>query len=313
MSYNQTNVSVSLPNTGLQNFAGGTGKLAYLAIVPKDFEIATQALALTKDTWIDNINAAAGSRILILPLIFNATPTQGEPIYMESDYGHKEFVDNGKLDYLIEFFQMHQYNEREIFKLNNGSFNGYFITDANFIEGFTADGIKFKPFQFDYTRVLPKTANTAKTNGHVQFSLRFSDARQYNDYKVSLDCINDELLVSPIEPWYPAIELPASAIKDLKVTLNSLSATAFNFTLKGFDGVAYSGAVKEDIYLRKTTVDGTLIAITSITETAVKGVYTGVIGTQTSGTFYLSLLDQPTATTQGFETPVPSSLVVTIP
>ena len=44
----------------------------------------------------------------------------------------------------------------------------------------------------------------------------------------------------------------------------------------------------------------------------VPGQYAVVFGAQTSGTFYFSLYDQPTATTQGVETPVVASLVATI-
>ena len=308
--FNTTSTSTVLGNTGLQSYTGTTGKWKYLALVPKNTEIATKTLALTQATWTAGLNAAIGSRWFILPLIFNGTPEQEETVKESSDFGYEALVRDGKLTYKIDFEEISVYNKTQLFKLNNGDFDGFIITDKDFILGWTPDGTKVRAIQFDYQRILPETQNTGTTNARVQFECRTTDIRQLNELQVALDCVNDS---DAPASWYPSLVLPAAAIKDLVVTLSSVSATAFAFTLYGYDGVAYSAAVKEDIYLRKSTVDGTLIAITSITETATKGSYTGVIGTQTSGTFYLSLLDQPTATTEGVETPVVSSYVATIP
>ena len=308
--FNETNTSTVLGNTGLQKFTGNTGKWKHIVLVPKDSEIATRVLALTQSTWTNGQNAAIGSRWFILPLIFNGTPEQEELVKETSDFGYESVVRDGKLVYKVDFEEISVYNKTQIFKLNNGDFDGYIVTDKDFILGFTADGTKVKPIQFDYVRILPETHNTGTTNARVQLELRTTDARQLNEMQVALDCVNDSQVPSS---WYPSIILPATQVKDLVVELTSVTATAFGFKLRGYDGVAYSAAVKEDIYLRKTTTGGVLIAITSIVETSVKGTYTGVIGTQTTGTFYLSLLDQPTPTTKGVETPVVSSYVATIP
>ena len=307
--FNTTNTSTVLGNTGLQSYTGTTGKWKYIVLVPKNTEIATHTLGLTQSTWTNGLNAAIGSRWFILPMIFNGTPEQEETVKETSDFGYESLVRDGKLTYKIDFEEISVYNKTQLFKLNNGDFDAFIITDKDFILGWTPDSTKVRAIQFDYQRVLPETQNTGTTNARVQFELRTTDIRQLNEMQVALDCINDVLVPSA---WYPSLVLPAAAIKDLVVNLTALTATAFSFNLFGYDGVAYSAAVKEDIYLRKTTEDGTLIAITSITETATKGYYTGVIGTQTSGTFYLSLLDQPTATTEGVETPVVSSYAATI-
>ena len=308
--FNETSSSTVLGNTGLQNYTGTVGKWKHIVLVPKDTEIATRVLALTQATWTAGQNAAVGSRWYILPLIFNGTPEQEETVKETSDFGYESIVRDGKLVYKIDFEEISVYNKTQLCKLNNGSFDGFVITDKDFILGFTSNGTKVNAIQFDYTRVLPETQNTGATNARVQFELRTTDIRQFNEMQVALDCINDSQVPSA---WYPSIVLPASAVRDLVVELTTLTATAFGFKLRGYDGVAYSAAVKEDIYLRKTTTGGVLIAITSIVETSVKGTYTGVIGTQTTGTFYLSLLDQPTPTTKGVETPVVSSYVATIP
>lgn len=308
--YNVVSTSTALGNTGLQNFPGNVGKWKYLLLVPKGTEIATEVLALTKATYTASMNAAMASRWFCLPMIFNGEPDQEEPQFETSDFGYESLVRDGKLKYTIRFEEMSVYNKTQLFKLNNGKFDGYIITDKDIILGFTQDGIKFLPYQFDYTRVLPESQNTGSANARVSFILKATDIRQFNDYQVRLDPVNSSLAPAA---WYPSIELPNAAIKDLVITLVSLSATSATITLAGYDEVPYSGAVKEDVYLRKTTETGTAITLTSLTESAtIPGTYTAVIPTQTSGTFYCSLYDQPVATTEGVETPVVSSYVATI-
>ncbi len=307
--FNETSAGTLLKNTGLQKYTGNSGKWKYIILVPKGAEIATKTLALTKQTWVDNQNADMGSRWFILPLIFNGTPEQEETVKETSDFGYEDIVRDGKLTYKIDFESIHIKNVNDIFSMNDGSFNAYILTDKSIIIGYSIDKTIFKPIQLDYARVLPRTSNTGSVNQRVQFELRATDIRQLNKLCIELDCINDADAPSS---WYPDIELPVTQPKYLIPILTGVTATAFAFTLKGYDGVAYSAATKEDIYLRKTSEAGTLIPITSIVETTTPGNYTGVIGAQTSGTFFFGLLPQPTAATVGVETDVVSQLVVTI-
>lgn len=310
MTYNTTSTSTSLGNTGLQNFAGNLGKLKYIVLVPEGTEIATKVLAETIATWQGSLNAAMGSRWFCLPLVFNGEPTLEDTVKETSDFGYESLVRPGKMTYKVTFEEISVYNKNQLNKLNNGNWSMFEVTDKDWIKGYSADGIKFLPKKLDYFYILPETQNTGSANAHVQAEFRFTTTDESNLYEAAINpSLDDEAPVA----WYPSVEIPAAAVKDLIVTLTGVTATAFGFSLYGYDSVAHSLAVKEDIYLRKSTEDGTLIPITSITETAVPGVYTGVIGTQTSGTFYLSLLPQPTAATQGFETPVVSSYAATIP
>jgi hypothetical protein len=185
--------------------------------------------------------------------------------------------------------------------LDLGSFDLYEVTDRDYFKGFSLDGVKFLPKQLDYFSVMPESENTGTENAHVKVEYQFTDQKQSNQFEAQF---------KPTD-WYPSQEL--ESIKTLIPTLVSVTATAFSIKLEGFDGVPYTGAVKEDIYLRKGTENGTLIAITSLTpSTTIPGNYTGVIGTQTSGTYYFGLLPQPEATTLGVETETVASLIVTI-
>lgn len=305
--YNETNASVELGNTGLQNYPGSPGKWKHFIAVPKGTEIATKVLALTKSTWTNGINAAMANRWFVLPLIFNGEPTQEDPKREDSDFGYSSFVDNGKLTYKATFKEMHPYNKNEIFKLNNSEFDFYIATDENKILGCTYDNVKFLPFKVDYSRVLPETQRTGSAVEHVQFEIKFSNIDEMNLRQVVLDPSVDTLAPAA---WYPAIELPAAAIKDLILSIVSMTSTSLIFDLKGYDGVAYTAAVAEDLYFRKTTIDGSAITISTLTQSAtIPGRYTAAFSSQTSGTFYASLYDQPTATTEGVETPENDSIV----
>lgn len=299
--YNTTSGSSSYGNTGMQNFIGNVGKHRQLVLVPSGTEIATQTLADTLATWTTNINAAKSARWFPLPKIVDLEVSDEGAVRQTTSFGYASFVREGKLvsKYMLEEMSIH--NKKELAKLDLGSFDAYIVTDRDWILGYSSDNVKFLPKQCDYIKILPESQNTGTENAHVSIEIQWTDAKQFNELEVS----------TKPNAWYPSLQL--SGVKDLIPVLTSVTATAFAFTLTGFDGVPYSAAAKEDIYLRKTTEDAVLIAITSITESGtVPGSYTGVVGTQTSGTFYFSLLDQPTAATDGVETPYNSSLVVVI-
>jgi hypothetical protein len=309
MTYNVTKTSATFGNTGLQRFAGNTGKYAHLVLCPKGIEIDTKALALDIDTYLDNMNAEPGSRWFVLPLIWNGEPSQEENVKQTSDFGFEDEVRKGKLNYVVTFQQMSTYNKTQINKLDGKAFDCFIVTDKDFILGRTVDGIKFLPIRLDYFSILPETQNTGSEVAHVQAEMRFTATEDLNLNQVALNPYTDESVTSP---WLPSIQLPAAAIKDLQISVDDMTATGANVTLKGFDNVVYSAAVAGDLYMRKTTIDGTAISITSMTESlTVPGEYAVVFGAQTNGTFYFSLYDQPTAATQGVETPKFATVIFT--
>ena len=308
--FNETTTSTALGNTGLQNYPGTVGKWKHLVLVPKGTTILTKVLALTQATWVNGMNAAMTDRWFFLPLIFLGEPNNEDPVREESDFGYVSFVRDGKLTYKISFEEMSVYNKNQIFKLNNGSFDMYVITDKDVILGYSDDATKVRPFRLDYHRFLPETPNTGSTNARVQLEVRPTNVNEFNELQVALYPVSD---ADAPANWYPTVVLPPYAVKDLIISASGMTATGATIVLKGYDNTPYSGAVKEDVYLRKTTEDGTAIPLSSLTESGtVPGTYTAVFGTQTSGTFYYSLYNQPDATTQGVQTPVVFELAATI-
>jgi hypothetical protein len=294
--YNVTQTSEKYGNTGDQPFPGNVGKWFKWLLVPKGTEIATEALALLKDTWVDSLNAAPGDRFFLTPKIFNGTPTQEANVKETSDFGYESEVRKGKLNYKISFDEMSTYSKNQINKLDGKDFDVYVVTEKDYLLGYTVDNIKFLPLQLDYFSILPETQIDGKANAHVECEVRFSDTRQLNEFAVALNPSVDAII-----PWYPTIDL--KGITDLFLEVVSMTATGAVINLKNYGKVPYSAAVKEDLYMRKTTVDGVAIALTTMTPSAtVDGQYTLVFPTQTSGTFYFSLYGQPVATTQWVET-----------
>jgi hypothetical protein len=229
-------------------------------------------------------------------------PEQADPTTRESSLGYEEYVRDGKLKVKYTLEEMSTYNKTQLAKLNGQDFDLFVITDKEYIKGRSVDGIKFLPYQLDYFRVLPETPNTGGENAHVGVELKFTDVREMNEFYAHVNPSLSELAPAA---WYPTIELVG--IKDLQIEVSTMSDDEATIVLKGYDNVPYSGAVKEDLYMRKTTTTGVAITITSLTETATPGTYTVVFSAQSNGVFYFSLYDQPEATTQFVETPVTDS------
>lgn len=304
--FNQTQVSSSFGNTGKQDLNEKYGKTIKGLLVPASTEIATKVLALTKATWVDNINAAVGSRWYLVE-IWNIEPTQEDNVKETSDFGFEDEVRKGKLNYKITFPQMHTHNVNELNKLDAKDFAFFELTDTGFICGCSYDDTKFLPFSLDYFSVLPETIKTGSANAHPMAELRFSDTDEKNRYLVRINPYTD-----PDAPaaWSPLREL--YGIKDLVIEASDFHAGHCTLTLKGYDGTPYSAAVAADVYMRKSTATGTAIPLTGLTETSTAGVYTATFAAQTSGTFYFSLYDQPNATTEWVETPVYDTIDATI-
>lgn len=302
--YNNTNCVANLGNTGLQKFCGNIGKHRILMPVPKGTEIATKTLALTLGTYETNINNTKALRWLPFPPIVNAEFTQEDNVKQEFDFGYTSDVRDGKLTVIYTLDEMSTYNKSQLAKLNSGDFDLFIATDKEYIEGYSVDGIIFRPFTVDYMKVLPETPNTGTEVAHVRVEVKFSDVNQMNLNHIVVNPTKDSEAPSV---WYPTIELVG--IKDLVVSANTGSASGFNLVLAGVDGVPYSAAVSGDVLIYKSTAPTVAIACTGLIESATAGTYAATWATQTAGTFTISLKNQPLATTKWVETPSAATLI----
>jgi hypothetical protein len=284
--YNVLSTPTEYGNTGDQPFAGSVGKWFKFIASPKGTEIATEALALLKATWVDSINSAPGDRFFVSPKIVDVKTTQDANVKETSDYGFTEEVMKGKKSCVITFFSMGVYQKNQLNKLDAKDFDLWVITENDFIIGCSYDNIKFLPKKLDFFSVLPETEEDGKAVPHVSVELKFSDTRESNLYEVALNPKVDALV-----PWNPTLEL--KGITDVFIEVVSMTATGAVIDIKNYGKVGWPSAVKEDIYFRKTSIDATAISITSATPHAtIQGRYTLVFGAQTDGNFYFSLYIQ---------------------
>lgn len=303
-NYNKTSATSRRGNVGAQQFNGNIGKDRFLILVPKGAVIATKTLALTKGTWETNFNTAADVRWFPLIPAVDAKPTQGEAKFQEFDFGYKSFVQDGKLNVIYVLDEMSTYNKNQLNKLTLGDFDVFIGTDKNRIRGWSADDIFFNPFAIDFFTVLPESQNTGSEVAHVSVQMQFSDINQFNMYDVAIDPMTDP---DAPAPWYTSLVF--SGIKDLIATPSTGSASGFTLDLRGFDGVAYRAAVAADVLIYKSTAPTVAIACSTLTESAVPGVYAATWATQTAGTFSIGLKSQPSATTKWVETPAMGTLI----
>ena len=309
MTYNAKECANAFGNTGAQKFCGPVGKFRGLILVPKGTTIATETLALTVGTWTDNINGAIALRWFPTLKIVEGETTQDDPVFQEFDFGFDDFVQDGKRSSVFTFEQMTVYNENQLNFLNDGSWDVYLWTDKENIVGNSREGVLFEPMQLDYIKFLPSNDDSGSEVGHVTVTMKFTDVKDFSRYRVVINPTTDELAPTV---WYPSIEFGNGGIKDLIATASSPTATGCTLVLKDYNGTPYSGAdgVPGDAYLALASDPDTLIAVTSITETATAGTYTLVWASQSADDYLVGLVDQPDATTQGFETPVKAAITI---
>ena len=106
--------------------------------------------------------------------------------------------------------------------------------------------------------------------------------------------------INPLKDGVSAVWNPRD-LKDPKAitvkSITSVAITGFTIALEGYDKVAHTGAVKEDLGIWDDT--GALVAVTTKTETATTGTY-DVVATLPAGTYTTALLPVGSTSTDGY-------------
>jgi hypothetical protein len=289
MTYLLTNCATSSGNTGLQQCNGSPGRVERLWLVPPGTEIATRTDALLEATWDTLFNLAKGLRGLPLPTIFNATFEQGEDTYETGWSNKQDFAHEGLDKDIYTLDKISLYNASQLRTLNGVSWAAYKVTDSGIIEGWSDDGIKFKPFSIQDFRVGKRTPENGEAVERVPITIVWADPDEWNNYP------------AVIEPTWNPLEL--DGIKDIYATASSPSTTGVTLTLTGYDGVPHEGAVLADFIIYNSL--GASITVSSATE-GDAGVY-ALLATLPGVTYTAGLKTQPNATTKYFETPTLAS------
>jgi hypothetical protein len=280
------------------------GYLAGLLLVPKGDEIATDTLALTESTWLDNINKNDNIRYIMLPLAFDLDNQPEDDVYNTSSIGNVAFVRPGKLTvkYIVEVspFVMSQLNT-----FNGNEWDIFKITSNSYITGTSVDGVKFQPFTLQNFRVEGETPAGGDTQNLVNISFTHADPSEWN----ARPSFQNPLVDGVDTVWNPLNLKDPKAITVKEVT--SPAITGFTIKLEGYDRVAHEGAVSGDFGVWDTS--GALVGGITAAPTATVGEYDVTVTLSASTTYTAGLLPVGDSTTQGFNTLVADRADVVVP
>jgi len=259
-------------------------------LVPKGEEFATDALALVEANWLTNINSTDGIRWRVLPFEYNVEPTKEDDQYATSSTGNVRFAVAGKTT-VKYFVTATPFVKSQLNNLNGIDWDIYIFTSNGFIVGTSADGTKFQPQTLQNFRVEGETL--VDLINVIPIVWTYDDPTEDNSRPSFLE---------PLKSGTPGT-WNIRDLKDPKAILSDVSSATtggFTIVLQGYDDVPFTGASKEDVVIEKVS-DGSLVALTSLTESlTVPGEYAAV-ATIPAETYYIGMAPVGTALmTQGF-------------
>ncbi len=280
-------IASSSSSTGLlgrQNAPADLGYLDGIVAVPKGFEFATDALALTESEWLEAINSTEDVRIRVLPIQWNIEPTKEDDEYVTSSTGNVGFLQPGKTTYRY-MVKVTPFGKAMLNTLNGIDWDLYMRYSNGALMGTSEDEVKFQPYTLDNFRVegeVPHTPGTDEAFIPITFTLADpseSDSRQ-SFIQPQLDGI---LTGGALSTWN------AKNLKDprpVRSVVDTVTIAGFNIFLKRYDNSPFTGAQKEDVVIEDTTT-GVITAVTTLTEDAnISGQY-AALATIPAGTYYI--------------------------
>lgn len=276
---------------GKQSAPQDLGYDAKIILVPVGSSIATKTLALTESTWLDAINSAVGSRYIVLPIFHELESSPEEDVYATSSLGSVAFVREGK-DTVKYSVQVSPVVMGQMRTLNGVEWEVHIVTSSGVFKGTSSDDVLFNPFSIDNFRVEKEVKATGSEPAVIPISITYADPAEWTSFPAFAEPLREGVT----ENWNPR------DLNDPKAIINTVTdgaITGFTIKLEGFDGVAFTGATKEDVIVKDSTT-GVETALTSLTETSTLGTYTAV-ATIAVGTYLIG--NAPVGTsgaTQGF-------------
>jgi len=300
--------------TSYQNIADQLGDFkpgppVALLFVPKDTQIATEATAMLEATYTTGINLAEGSRWYLINFnkgvrLHQVAPTQDEPKFEESDFsGIRSKVSAGNKRLSMTFSHLAPYTLKALHALEGQDVDMFIITENNYILGKSQLGTIFEGFSINYFAGNQMAGENSGASDKFIVYIDFKDADEWDKYGIialptafnfeDLDGIVD----CEITEVDAASTLTTGIIVDVKSHVGNVGIT--DLVVGDFTATLVSSGAAE--------------TLASATEsTTVEGRYT-LIKTAgfTAAPILIGLVDQPDATTKGYETPTDYKLTVT--
>jgi len=262
---------------GKQSAPKDLGYDAKLILAPVGSSIATKTLALTESTWLDAINSTVGARYIVLPIFYELESSPEDDVYATSSLGSVAFVREGK-DTVKYSVIVTPVTMSQLRTLNGVDWEAFIVTSSGVIKGTSDDETIFSPFSISNFRVEKEVRATGSEPATVPITVTYADANEWTSFPAFVEPLREGVGAN----WNPRDLNDPKAILN---TVTSATTTGFTIKLEGYDGVAFTGASKEDVVIEQVS-DGTIVAVTTLTETAVLGTYTA-LATIPAETYYI--------------------------
>lgn len=259
--------------TGINQYAENTEiGVARLLLVPKNFEIATRAAALTLSTYTTAVKAVNANRMKPLKIADLVTPADVKAVIKARPFlgGKKSYGGKNGFIYVVDSNIIYH---NELLKLEGGSWAAYIVDGNGNIKGISPDGVKFNPRKI--LSLFVNIRGTAKDteNENTEIEIVFADVAK-----------GTAVVVNPDPTWSALTDIDGVHNVDMAVVGN-WSATGGVFTVKFSDsGRPVTGLVAADFVIPGKTIS------TVVESTTIPGQYTLVgVSLVTVGTINLTV------------------------
>ncbi len=286
MAFNQLNCASNFGNTGVPLCYEDFGLDRKLILVPPGSEFATSAEPIVLANWTTNINATTSDRWYPYPANVDIEDNSEDDVFEESALS-TDFVKDGKkrLRYKLEAIPLGLHQQLRTH--NSGKWSCFIATDEGYIKGRTVAGTKFESIPCTLLHVEKQTSVTGDALQRTYVVLEF-DASDWDDRGA---------WVKPTA-FDPVSDL--NGILDVEVYEVTSLTTDITFGVKGlYDSQEITGLGYADLVLDATLAsedDGTITDNSDGTYTL-----TATAPPFTTGARTITLANQPSMTTKGYE------------
>lgn len=282
-------------STGFANITNTGCEANYGQVVgvwlDEDSAGVTYANALLEATWTTKINAARGARMFVInpTRAIDATRDFEDDVFLEGNTALRKKVRDGKIKFTFEYVGLTLCQANNLKTFDGGDLYAYFITANDVIMGGDS-GTNLTPVQVETFVSNPIPQENSDDEWRVKFYVDIIPTKDYFKYAASA--------IDAAVPWNPSQTV---GIKDLTLAEVSSSTSQVVVSVTGTCNIAdlitdLSTTADQDFIIKDST--GATVSQSSITRSGNE--YT-ILATLTTGTYTITLVNQPGMTTKGYE------------
>lgn len=261
---NKFSADVSQANTGsVKQIKNNMTAWRQIIVCPTDFEIATEALALTLATWTAAIKAPVASRIYPFPQAVSFENQSKESVYEDFPLAGSSFVKEGLIGFTMNL-NINKAQSNKLRKFNGRSCKIFIIDDNGNIICTSSDGTKVQPFSVQEIRVETAKLSDGSASVTTPVKVVLSDTTEFNDRGY---------IIQPLKAtsaWNPKLPSNLDGVYDVTLSVSDITTAGFVASVN-IDSIvttdessAIVGLAKEDFTL--VDKDGDAVSITTSTD-----------------------------------------------